>query len=135
MSIFGDIMSAIFGKSAEASPQEASGGDTAEATAAPATEVDVEAILNGKKKIEYRSRKTNIREKVYLYASLKKPILEDLEDFGYTSEECPRGAIVGTVEIVDCTGVEGDYEIHLANPERLKAFLKPKSSMSHIMRG
>ncbi|MDA7946209.1 MAG: DUF3597 domain-containing protein [Hyphomicrobiaceae bacterium] len=46
MSIFGDIMSAIFGKSAEASPQEASGGDTAEA-AAPGGDVDVEAILDG----------------------------------------------------------------------------------------
>lgn len=45
MSIFGDIMSAIFGKSAEAAPQEAS-GDDASAAAAAGGEVDVEAILN-----------------------------------------------------------------------------------------
>lgn len=85
----------------------------------------VEAILDGKKKIEYRSRKTNIRERVYIYASLGMRDKEDYEEFGYKPEECPRGMIVGSVEIVDCTGVEGDYEIHLANPERLEEFLKP----------
>gem|GEM_PF-5747363 len=53
---------------------------------------------------------------------MKKKILKE---FGYYSDKCPRGVIVGTVEIVDCTGVEGDYEIHLANPERLETFLKP----------
>jgi len=38
----------------------------------------VEAILDGKKKIEYRSRKTNIRERVYIYASLG---MREEEDF------------------------------------------------------
>jgi hypothetical protein len=87
----------------------------------------VEAILDGKKKIEYRSRKTNIRERVYLYASLKPQEESEFNEFGYKREECPRGAIVGTVEIVDCTGFDGDYEIHLANPKRLETFLKPKN--------
>ena len=45
MSIFGNIMDAIFGKSAEAAPQEASESGTT-AAAAPGGEVDVEAILN-----------------------------------------------------------------------------------------
>ena len=83
----------------------------------------VEAILQGKKKIEYRSRKTNIRERVYLYASAKpgEPC------HGLVADGLPTGVIVGTVDIVDCTGVEGDYEIHLANPNRLDNHLKAKN--------
>ncbi len=87
----------------------------------------VEAILDGKKKIEYRSRRTNIRERVYLYASKSQPYPETFEEYGYDKANCPTGVIVGTVDVVDCTGVEGDYEIHLANPERLKEFLNPKN--------
>jgi hypothetical protein len=85
----------------------------------------VEAILDGKKTIEYRSRPTNIRERVYLYASLR---LEDdaiYREFGYEVGQCPRGFIVGSVEIVGCTGEEDEYEIQLARPERLKDFLQP----------
>jgi ASCH domain-containing protein len=87
----------------------------------------VEAILDGVKKIEYRSRRTNIRERVYLYASLKPQADEEFEEYGYDVDKCPRGVIVGSVEIVDCTGYEGDYEIHLSNPMRLRTFLKPKN--------
>ena len=75
----------------------------------------VEQILRGEKTIEYRTRKTNIRERVYLYASLTKE----------TDEDLPTGLIVGSVEIVDCTGYEGNYEWHLASPKRLKKYLKP----------
>ena len=87
----------------------------------------VEMILRGTKKIEYRSRKTNIRERVYLYASLK--MQKDIcEEEGFDCDQLPTGVIVGSVEIVDCTE-EGlnDYEWHLANPERLSEFLKPKN--------
>jgi hypothetical protein len=70
----------------------------------------VEAILDAKKKIEYRSRKTNIRERDYIYASLDMRDEKDFRKFGYDSDKCPHGVIVGTVEIVDCTGVHGDYE-------------------------
>ena len=83
----------------------------------------VEAILLGKKTIEYRTRKTNIRERVYLYAG-KNP---GESVYGLKAGDYPTGFIVGSVEIVDCTGVDGDYEIHLANPKRLKTFLKPKN--------
>ncbi len=85
----------------------------------------VEAILDGKKTIEYRSRKTNIRERVYIYASLGKRDKDDFDEYGYDPDKCPRGAIVGSVEIIDCTGRDGDYQIHLANPQRLDTFLKP----------
>lgn len=87
----------------------------------------VEAILNGEKEIEYRSRKTNIRERVYLYASKTLETRDVFDDFGYKIEDCPTGLIVGSVEIVDCTE-DDEYECynwHLAKPERLDEFLKP----------
>lgn len=85
----------------------------------------VEAILRGEKKIEYRSRRARIRERVYIYASLKPEDPDEFDYYGYDIDACPRGVIVGSVEIVDCTGEDGEYEIHLANPKRLKTFLKP----------
>ena len=87
----------------------------------------IKMILDGTKKIEYRSRRTNIRERIYLYASLTVE-KEVCEDEGYDAAKLPTGVIVGSVEIVDCTE-EGrnDFEWHLANPERLSAFLKPRN--------
>lgn len=87
----------------------------------------VEMILDGTKPIEYRSRRTNIRERVWLYAS-KTPENEVANEEGYDIEVLPRGRIVGSVEIVDCTESEEDYgtfEWHLANPSRLKKHLIP----------
>jgi len=84
----------------------------------------VEAILDGKKTIEYRSRPTNIRERVYLYASLRLADEATYREFGYEVDQCPRGVIVGSVEIVGCTGEENEYEIQLARPKRLKDFLR-----------
>lgn len=82
----------------------------------------VELILLGKKVKEYRSRPTNIRERVYLYASLtpdKRPGKWRLA--GKRPGELPTGAIVGTVEIADCRWDERDecYAYRLRNPERL----------------
>jgi len=68
-----------------------------------------------------------MRERVYLYASLK--IEKDIcEEEGFNCAELPTGRIVGSMEIFDCTE-EGwrDYEWHLRNPERLLKFLKPKN--------
>ena len=74
-----------------------------------------ELILRGKKTVEYRSQRTNIRGRVYIYASLAKPEPGDEEVEG----ELPRGVIVGTVEITGCEGSGGEFEWLLANPERL----------------
>ena len=63
----------------------------------------VEAILRGIKKAEYRSIATRIRERVYIYASLKDG---DWDLYGRRLRaepgSLPTGAILGTVEIVDC---------------------------------
>jgi hypothetical protein len=80
----------------------------------------VEQILQGEKVNEYRSRPTNIRERVYLYASQKPAD-------GYDVGDLPRGLIVGTVEIIDCRWDDGEgcYAYVLANPRRLRQPLKP----------
>jgi hypothetical protein len=85
----------------------------------------VEAILNGQKTIEYRSRKTNIRERVYIYASKSREADHVFKDFGYTWEECVKGVIVGSIEIVDCMPdlYSIYYQWHLANPLRLDEYL------------
>jgi len=85
-----------------------------------------ELILRGEKKIEYRSMRTLIRERVYIYASLTPGWHEDWEQLKMQPGDLPTGVLVGTVEITDCTGEPGDYEWHLGKPERLERYLKPK---------
>ena len=63
-----------------------------------------ELILRGKKKIEVRSRPTNIRGPMYLYASLTRGA-DDAKcraSTGSSWEELDRGLLVGIIEITDC---------------------------------
>jgi hypothetical protein len=85
-----------------------------------------EQILRGEKKIEYRSRPTNIRERVYIYASMTHGDLEEFRKMGIRPGDLFTGVLVGTVEITDCTGTDGAYQWHLAKPERMSKPLKPK---------
>ena len=62
----------------------------------------LEMILRGIKKAEYRSRLTHIRERVYLYASLKPGDEKYYAQLSVEPGTLPTGLIVGTVEIVDC---------------------------------
>jgi hypothetical protein len=79
-----------------------------------------ELIMTGEKDIEYRSRPVNLRERVYIYACKSPGPAEAYEDFEFSPEELPHGVLIGTVEIVDCSGDSGVYEWHLAHPQRLK---------------
>jgi hypothetical protein len=89
----------------------------------------VELILRGRKREEYRSRPTNIRERVYLYASLKPG------DYKWAAaryrvvcnpETLPTGHIVGSVEIIGCRKDRGDgYAWRLAKPRRYRVQLVP----------
>jgi len=79
-----------------------------------------EWIMTGEKDIEYRSRRTNLRERVYIYACKTPSHLEDYEDAGLEPADLPHGVLIGTVEIVDCVEGLGEFEWHLASPERLK---------------
>lgn len=85
-----------------------------------------EQVLRGTKKIEYRSKSTNIRERVYIYASLTPGYSKDWDDMQLQPGDLPVGVLVGTVEISDYRGKPGDYEWHLTKPDRLKRHLKPK---------
>lgn len=84
-----------------------------------------EQILRGTKKIEYRSMRTHIRERVYIYASKTPGPAHVFAEMNARPGDFPVGVLVGTVEIVDCTGVAGDYQWHLDKPERLPELLKP----------
>lgn len=85
-----------------------------------------EQIMRGAKKIEYRSIKTNIRGRVYIYASLKLRI-DAYEKIKVEPGTFPAGVIIGTVEIVNCIEKDGEYHWILANPQRLKKFIKPET--------
>ena len=88
----------------------------------------VEQILKGKKKYEYGSRPTQIRGRVFLYASLRPGAEERWKGTGFKPGELPSGLIVGSVEIVDCVYLKKDktYGYKLAKPKRYKKHVKPK---------
>lgn len=84
----------------------------------------VELILRGEKVIEYRSVATHKRERVFIYASrIPAADAEVWRSVGLEPGELPTGGIVGTVEIVACSGRPGDFHWHLARPERLQQIL------------
>lgn len=83
-------------------------------------------IMCGYKDVEFRTIPTNIRERVYIYAS-KNPA----DGFSLSSIKSTMGKIIGTVEIVNCEKVPGMGNItfgwQLRNPKRLKKPIKPKN--------
>jgi hypothetical protein len=87
----------------------------------------VEQILRGIKKKEFRSRSTNIRERVYLYAALtprREPAL--WRSVGCEPGDLPTGVIVGSVEIADCKLLpDGTFAYVLKNPKRIRTHLVP----------
>ena len=93
---------------------------------------DAEAIMRGVKLIENQPRPTEVRGRVYIYASRGRFIFAEeahmLEMYGMTDvnvDDLPRGVLVGTVELWDCTGGGGNFQWHLRNPERAAELLKP----------
>jgi len=105
-----------------------------------------ELILIGHKTIEVRSRRTHLRERVFIYAGLNriKPAEEAriAAQFGIDVDGLPRGVLVGSVEIVGClplalddsdaacfqiTETHGFYAWHLARPHRAEELVKPNN--------
>lgn len=70
---------------------------------------------------------TNKRERVYLYASKTRSDRGAWDKIGLVAGDLDTGVIVGTVEVVGCRKVRGEYEWDLAKPIRLKRPLKPKN--------
>ena len=103
-----------------------------------------ELILLGHKTIEVRSRRTILRERVYIYAGLNR--IEPQEEvriadqFGIDVDGLPRGVLVGTVQIIGCqplqrddspaacfeiTETDGFYGWLVARPQRTEELVKP----------
>ena len=90
----------------------------------------VEQILRGIKKAEYRSQPTNIRERVYLYASQRAADWpRGWTQVGKVPGTLPTGAIVGSVEIAGCRwdGRAERFAYVLRNPRRVRKPLIPKN--------
>jgi hypothetical protein len=89
-----------------------------------------ELIMRGIKTKEYRGRRCNIRERVYVYATLNRIDPEDEEEIGREHNidiaGLPRGVLVGTVEIYGCeTCDDGGFAWLLRNPERWREPRRP----------
>lgn len=83
-------------------------------------------IVQGHKKIEYRSRNTNHRGLLLIHASQtldKKTVFDALnyaESIGvHIPDELDAGGIVGCVELHTVQQTSSDYEYHLRNPVAL----------------
>jgi hypothetical protein len=71
-----------------------------------------------KKQKENRSLPTTIRERVYLYASLRPGDQSSWRKLEKEPGQLPTGRIVGSVEIVDCKQTStGGYAYLLARPK------------------
>ncbi len=90
-----------------------------------------ELVLRGIKRFENRTLPTNIRERVYIYASLKKddPWPYAWRRLGRSPGSLPTGVIVGTVDIVDCRWWPKKkwWAYKLANPRRVRPYLVPRN--------
>jgi hypothetical protein len=84
-----------------------------------------ELIMLGKKRVEYRSRPTHVRGRVYIYASKgrfsQREEDEWADEYGLDVDSLPRGVLIGSVELFNCAG--GAW--HLRNPKRLARALEP----------
>ena len=87
-------------------------------------------VLCGKKKIEYRSRPTSKRERVYIYAANTPADQEAWDEIGLEPGDLPTGVLVGTVEIVGCRKTKIEYEWDLARSVRLKRHLNRRIILS-----
>ncbi len=79
-----------------------------------------ELILRGEKLHESRSRPTNVRGRIYIYAPKTWDAIPD-----HLPEELDIGAIVGSVEIVGCIKSETGWRWLLKSPHRLDQPIEP----------
>ena len=69
-------------------------------------------IINGYKKFEFRSWKTNYRGKILIHAglSIEKDMLERFKEYNL---EYSKGLIIGEAELVDCILVDEKFDEEL----------------------
>jgi hypothetical protein len=85
-------------------PSELSNGEKSFVRALTVRQPYAELIMHKEKNIEYRSKPTIMRERVYVYVAKRPGKVEDFERAGAWPGELPTGMLVGTVEITDCSG-------------------------------
>ena len=86
-----------------------------------------EQIIDGTKRFEYRDIRTNIRERVYVYASKTPADSSIWRKSGFETGSLPTGVIVGTVEIAACEERKYGYAWRLKNPLRAKRKMRPRN--------
>lgn len=91
-----------------------------------------EQIMRGTKIIEYRSAPTDIRGRIYLYASSTPGHFSLFQKMNAEPGDFPMRVIVGTVEIVGCKGAAKGYEWYLARPARLEKPVKADNAPQPI---
>jgi len=71
-------------------------------------------IVNGYKKYEFRSWKTNYRGKLLIHAgiNIEKNMLSRFKEYDI---DCVKGAIIGEVDLVDCILVDKQFNDMLRN--------------------
>jgi hypothetical protein len=84
-----------------------------------------EAILRGLKRFEFRTVPTVIRERVYVYASLRKReddyAMRIWRRLGRSPGSLPTGKIVGSIEIIDCRpDAASGFAYKLSRPRRVR---------------
>lgn len=85
-----------------------------------------EQILRGLKKIEYRSRRTQIiGEQFYIYAARLPGPAHEFALLNCDAEDLPTGVLVGVATIALCRRENGHYEWHLTRVRRLPHPRKP----------
>ena len=75
-------------------------------------------IINGYKKYEFRSWKTNYRGKILIHAGLniEKDMLNRFKDYNIM---CTKGAIIGEADLVDCILVDNEFNKLLLKEDSL----------------
>ena len=66
-------------------------------------------IIRGTKRIEYRTVRTNIRERSRTFTPVRS--------WARTGRRSAEGVVIGTVEAWRCSGAPKDYRWHLARSE------------------
>ena len=84
-----------------------------------------EQIMAGTKRFEYRSIRTNIRERVYVYASMTRSDAQAWKNSGHAEGTLPIGILIGTVEVTGCFSRKSGYAWKLENPARATRKLRP----------
>ena len=69
-------------------------------------------IINGYKKYEFRSWKTNYRGKILIHAgiNIEKEMLDRFKNYNL---DCVNGAIIGEATLVDCLLVDKEFNDYL----------------------